>query len=327
MSQNQTTSKRVQILVPGDDPAQMAGSPQLARLEPIGDVRLYETRPESPEEKIERARDFDIIINTRGAVTWREAELRALSRLRMITTCSIGTDMIDLAVAKELGIVVSNQPGRTAPVVAEHMFGLMFALAKLAAFQTAELKAGRWTRRIYAMLQGKVLGIIGTGNIGAEMARLGRAVGMDVIAWTFNPSPERARELGVEFVDRDELLRRSDVVSLHVRLTDETRHLIGARELELMKPEALLLNGARGDIVDLDALAAALQAGQVGGAALDVFPQEPFVEHHPILDCEQVVLTPHAADQTPEGVELLNEGAVDNVIAFLEGRPQNNVAV
>ena len=327
MSQNQTTNQRVKILVPGDDPVQIAGSPQLARLEPHGDVVLHETRPESSEEKVGRARDFDIIINTRGAVTWREAELRSLPRLRMITTCSIGTDMIDLAVAQELGVVVSNQPGRTAPVVAEHMFGLMFALAKRAAFQTAEIKAGRWTRRVYTMLQGKVLGIMGTGNIGAEMARLGRAIGMEVIAWTFNPSPDRAQDLGVEFVARDELLRRADVVSLHVRLTDDTRHLIGARELELMKPEALLLNGARGDVVDLDALAAALRAGRPGGAGLDVFPQEPFVEPHPILECEQVVLTPHAADQTPEGVELLNEGAVDNVIAFLEGRPQHNVAV
>ena len=320
-------AERVNILVPGDDPTQIAGSSQLERLQPHGDVVLYETRPQSSEEKLERARDFDIIINSRGAVTWREEELRALPKLRMITTCSIGTDMIDLEVARELGVVVSNQPGRTAAVVAEHMFGLMFTAAKLAAFQTAEIKAGRWTRRMYTMLQGKVLGIVGTGHIGAEMARLGRAIGMEVIAWTFNPSAERARQLGLRFVELDELLQEADVVSLHVRLTEDSRHLIGARELELMKEDALLLNGARGEVVDLDALAAVLQAGHLGGAALDVFPVEPFQEKHPILECEQVVFTPHAADQTPEGIELLNEGAVDNVIAFLKGKPQHNVAV
>ena len=201
------------------------------------------------------------------------------------------------------------------------------ALAKRAAFQTAEIRAGRWTRRTNLGLQGKVLGILGTGHTGAEMARLGRALDMEVIAWTFHPSPQRAEELGLRFVELDELLRRADVVSLHLRLSAETRELIGPRELELLKDGALLLNGARGEIVDLDALAEALRGGRLGGAALDVFPVEPFADDHPILSCEQVVLTPHAADMTPEGMELLNEGAVDNVIAFLEGRERNNVAV
>lgn len=318
---------RVRIVVPGDDPPQIAGSPQLARLEPYGDVVLYEDRPATQEEKLERVSGARVIINTRGVVTWREPELRALPELRMITTCSIGTDMIDLEVARELGIVVSNQPGRTAAVVAEHMFGLMFALAKRAAFQTRELRCGRWTRQLNSMLQGKTLGVVGTGHIGAEMARLARAIGMDVIAWSFHPSAERAAALGVRFVQLPELLSAADVVSLHVRLTPETHHLIGKEQLAQMRPGALLLNGARGDVVDLEALVAALRSGHLGGAALDVYPVEPLPADHPILSCDQVVLTPHAADQTPEGVELLNEGAVDNVIAFLEGKPQNNVAV
>lgn len=317
---------RIRIVVPGDDPPQIAGSPQLERLAPYGEVRVYDDRPADGAEKLARAGGAQVIINSRGIVTWREAELRALPDLRLIATCSIGTDMIDLDVARQLGIVVANQPGRTAPVVAEHMFGLMFALAKRAAYQTAEMKAGRWTRRMGLMLQGKTLGIVGTGHIGAEMARLGRAMGMEVLAWTLHPSAERAGELGVRFVALEELLAVADVVSLHVRLTDETRHLIGAPQLRLMKPEALLLNGARGDVVDTGALVAALNEGRLGGAGLDVYPQEPLPADHPLLRCEQVVLTPHAADQTPEGVELLNEGAVDNVIAFLDGRPRNNVA-
>lgn len=319
-------SERVHIVVPGDDPVQIAGSPHLDRLKEYGDVVVYDTRPADSVEKIERVRDAQVIINSRGVVTWRE-ELRALPNLKMITTCSIGTDMIDLELAKELGIVVSNQPGRTAPVVAEHMLGLMFALSKRAHFQTAELKAGRWTRRMNTMLQNKVLGIVGTGAIGAEMARLGRAIGMEVVAWTFNPSDERAQELGVRFVALEELLATADVVSLHVKLTPDSHHLIGAKELAAMKEGALLLNGARGDVLDIDALCASLNSGHLGGAGLDVFPQEPLPVDHPILDCEQVVLTPHAADQTPEGVDLLNEGAVDNIIAFLGGTPKNNVAI
>ncbi|MBT4497735.1 MAG: hypothetical protein HOC74_08440, partial [Gemmatimonadetes bacterium] len=207
-------SERVRIVVPGDDPPQIAGSPQLERLESYGDVVIYEDRPEGVEAKVERAQGAQVIINSRGIVTWREEELRALPELRLITTCSIGTDMIDLAVAKELGIVVSNQPGRTAPVVAEHMFGLMFGLAKRAFYQTAEMKAGRWTRMMNIGLQGKVLGIVGTGHIGAEMARLGKSIGMEVIAWTFNPSEARGRELGVRFVELEELLQTADVVSL-----------------------------------------------------------------------------------------------------------------
>ena len=319
-------TERVKILVPGDNPTQIGGSPHLERLAPYGDLELYADTPESGEEKIARAQGAQVIINTRGVVTWRE-EMRQLPDLKMIATCSIGTDMIDLETARDLDIVVSNQPGRTAPVVAEHMFGLMFALSKRAYFQTAELKAGRWTRMMNTMLQGKVLGVVGTGAIGVEMARLARAIGMEVIAWTFNPSPERAAEYGVRFVELDELLQQSDVVSLHVKLTEDSRHLIGARELGLMKEGALLLNGARGDVLDIDALRASLLGGHIGGAGLDVFPEEPLPADHPILECDQVVLTPHAADQTLEGVDLLNEGAVNNVIAFLEGRPQNNVAV
>jgi len=316
---------RVRIVVPGDDPPQIQGSPHLNRLEPYGDVVLYDSRPRDLAEQLARVRQAQVVINTRGAVKWPAAALGALPDLRLIATCSIGTDMIDLAAAARLGIAVANQPGRTAPVVAEHMFGLMFALAKRAAFQTAELKAGRWTRALNTMLRGKRLGVVGVGPVGAEMARLGRAVGMEVVAWTFHPTAARAADLGVRFVELDELLRTADVVSLHVRLTPATHHLIDARRLAMMRPGALLLNGARGDVVDMGSLVQALHDGRLGGAALDVYPEEPLPADHPILRCEQVVLTPHAADQTPEGVELLNEGAVDNVIAFLEGRPQNLV--
>ena len=316
---------RLKIVVPGDLPPQIQSSPHLERLKPYGDVVLYTDRPETPEEKIHRAEEADILINSRGIVKWPAEILRQLPKLKLISLCSIGTDMIALDEAKQRGITVCNQPGRTAPVVAEHGFGLMFALAKRAAFLTASMKAGGWPRMDNVYLQRKTLGIVGTGHIGAEMARLGRAIGMNVIAWTYNPSEARAEALGVRFVSLDELLQTSDVVSLHVRLTEESHHLIGARELSLMKQGALLINVARGGVVDTDALIDALKSGHLGGAAIDVYDEEPLPASHPLLECEQVILTPHCADMTPEGVELLNEGAVDNIIAFLEGTPQNVV--
>ena len=315
----------VQIVVPGDEPVQIAASPHLERLAGYGDVTLYDTRPASLEEKIERVKDADVIMNTRGAVAWGEQEFSQLPKLKMITTCSIGTDMFDLEAAKKHGIVICNQPGRTAPVVAEHMFGLMFAVAKRAAYLTVEMKKGYWPRRDNVMLQGKTLGIIGMGNIGAEMARLARLIGMEVIAWTFHPSSERAEKLGVRFVELNVLLETSDVISLHVALTDDTRGMIGEAEFEKMKAGAILLNGARGAIVDTDALVNALNSGHVGGAGIDVYEEEPTPSDHPLFACEQVVLTPHCADMTPEGVDLLNSGAVGNVIAFLEGQTQNAV--
>jgi D-3-phosphoglycerate dehydrogenase len=319
------SSKRLTIVVPGDDPPQIQGSPNIERLRPYGDVILYTDRPANHEEKVRRGRDADILINTRGMVTWPRKALLQLPKLRHISTCSIGTDMIDLETASEMGITVSNQPGRTSPVVAEHAFGLMFAAAKRASFFTSEVKAGRWPRMDNILLQGKTLGIIGTGNIGSEMVRLGKAIGMNVLAWTFNPSSERAKAMGVRYVELDELLRAADVVSLHLKLTDESRKIIGKRELGLMKPNTILVNTARGGLVDNDALVEALNSGSLAGAAIDVYDKEPPPFDHPFLSCEHVILTPHCADMTPEGVEMLNEGAVDNIIAFLEGCPQNLV--
>ncbi|MDE0300884.1 MAG: hypothetical protein OXN17_19805 [Candidatus Poribacteria bacterium] len=321
-----TSSNRLKVVVPGDNPPQIQGSPHLQRLDPYADVELYPDGCSTADEKLKRASDADIIINSRGMVTWPAEILHQLPKLRLISTCSIGTDMIDLNAAKQLGITVSNQPGRTAPVVAEHAFGLMLAIAKRAAFFTESMRAGGWPRMDHIYLRGKTLGIIGTGNIGSEMARLGVAIGMNVIAWTYHPSPERAQKLGVEFVRLEELLRTADVISIHAKLTDDSRNLIGKPQFDLMRPNTLLVNVARGPIVDTDALVDALNSGRLGGAAIDVFDQEPTPADHPLLGCEQVVLTPHCADMTPEGVDLLNEGAVDNVIAFLQGQPRNVVA-
>jgi phosphoglycerate dehydrogenase-like enzyme len=313
------------IVIPGDHPPQLQGSAHLERLNPFGRVILHTDRPATMEEQVRRALDAVCLINSRGAVKWPGAALRQLPRLKMITVCGIGTDAIDLAAARDLGIVVCNLPGQTAPIVAEHALALMLAVARRAWFQTNELKSGRWTSRDNVYLRGKTLGLVGAGSIAAEMARLGKAIGMQVLAWTFHPTAERAAQLGVTFVSLEELLTRSDVVSLHVKLTNESRGLIGREQIRRMKPGAMLINTARGPIVETAALAEALHAGHLGGAGIDVFDDEPIRVGDPLLSCEQVVLTPHNADQTPEGMELLNGGVVDNVIAFLEGRPRNRV--
>jgi D-3-phosphoglycerate dehydrogenase len=316
--------ERVKIVVPGDNPQQIEGSPRLKAFEPYGDVTVYTDRPTSFEQQIERAQGATILLNSRGAVKWPGEVLRQLPSLKFITVFGIGTDSIDLVTAKELGITVSNIPGKTAPVVAEHAFALMMAAAKRVVFQTGEIRAGRWGTRIDNIyLNGKTLGVVGAGPIGARMAALGKAIGMNVITWTYNPTPERAASMGVEFVSFDDLLTRSDVVSLHLPLTDQSRSIIGERELGLMKQGALLVNTGRGPLVDEAALLAALDSGHLAGAGLDVFAQEPLPADSPILSRQQVVLTPHNADSTPEGLDFLNEGAVENAIAFLEGKPQN----
>ena len=313
------------VAIPSDDPPQCQGSPWLAKLGEKAEIRLFADQPTDFEEQIERVRGAAAIINSRSYVQWRREALEQLPELGHITVCGIGTDSIDLVAATEHGVLVSNIPGKTAPVVAEHSFALMWAIAKQVTWYMDSMRAGLWTKMDGMFLAGKTVGIIGTGNIGAEMARLCRAVGMDVIAWTFNPSDERAAALGVEFVELNELLARSDVISIHVQQTPESYHMIGEPQLAMMKAGALLVNVARGPIVDEVALVNALNSGHLGGAALDVFEEEPLPENHPLLDCEHAILTPHIADMTPEGLDLLNQGVVENTLAFLNGTPQNIV--
>jgi len=290
-------SSSVRIAHPGRRSAAIARFAAPRRLAPYGEVLLWRDRPLTDDEKIRRVRDAVCLINSRSAVKWPGAILRQLPNMKMITVCGIGTDSIDLAAAGELGMVVCNIPGQTAPIVAEHALALMFAVARQAWFQTNLVKTGGWKTGFNRYLRGKTLGVIGAGPIGVEMLRLGRAVGLRVQAWTFHPTPERARASDVPFAPLGELLQTSDVVSVHVKLTEATRGLIGRRELALMKRGAILVNTARGAIVDNAALAEALNAGHLAGAGIDVFDLEPPPPDHPLLRCEQVVLTPHVADQ------------------------------
>ena len=313
------------IVIPGDEPTQLGDSPHMERLHAVGEVRLYRDRPEGNAEKIRRCQGADIMIQSRGSVKWPAEVLCELNQLKLISLCGIGTDSIDLPTTRAKGIIVSNIPGRTAGLVSEHAMALLFACARHLAQHTAELKSGQWIRGDLVYLRGKTLGVIGTGAIGRGMIQLGKAIGMKVIAWSFHPQPELEAQLGFRYVSKDELFKTADAFSIHVKLTPDSRHLVGKAELQMMKPGALLVNTARGAIVDTDALVDALNSGHLGGAGLDVFESEPMPDNYPLLSCQRVVLTPHVADQTPEGMEILNGGAVDNVIAYLNGKPQNIV--
>ena len=257
----------------GQPPADSGLARASRQLEPYGDVTVYTDRPTSLEQQVERLQGATILLNSRGAVKWPGEVLRQLPTLKFITVFGIGTDSIDLVTAKELGITVSNIPGKTAPVVAEHAFGLMLAAAKRVVFQTGELRAGRWGTRIDNIyLNGKTLGVIGAGPIGARMAALGKAIGMNVIAWTFNPTPERAARMGVEFVGPGRpapALRRGQPAPAADR--PEPGH-DRQRELGIDEAGSLLVNTGRGPLVDEAALIAALDSGHLAGAGLDVFP-------------------------------------------------------
>jgi D-3-phosphoglycerate dehydrogenase len=318
-------SARPVVVIPGDFPPLVSRSSCLDRLRDFADIVLHTDRPATDQEKADRLRDADILLNSRGSLKIPRSVLQQLPGLRMIAVCGIGYDAIDLPTANEQSIVVSNIPGRTAPVVAEHAVALMLAVARRVAWMTAELKSGHWRGDLGIALNGRQAGIIGTGNIGCETIRLCRAIGMTVVAWSLHPDQAKADRLGFRYVSFEELLQTSDVVSLHTRLSDQTQNLISTRELATMKRSAILINTARGAIVDSAALANALHRGELFGAGLDVFDQEPLPADHPILQCEQVVLTPHTADQTQEGIDLLTQGCVDNIRAFLEGRPVNVV--
>jgi phosphoglycerate dehydrogenase-like enzyme len=315
----------MRVVIPADDPPLVARSSHLDRLREVCEVSLWTDRPVDNRQKLERLRDADILLNSRGHVSFNRDLLQQLPRLKMIAVCGIGYDAIDLSAATANGVVVSNIPGRTAAVVAEHAFALMLSVARRTALMTQEIRAGRWPGELGTSLRGRTIGVVGTGTIGTEMIRLCAAFGMRVIAWTFHPDPQKASSLGIEYVSLEELLQQSDVVSLHVRLTQDSRHMIGARQLQMMKRSAILINTARGPVVDTMALVDVLRADNIFGAGIDVYDVEPIEAEHPLLTCGNVVLTPHSADQTQEGIDLLTEGCVDNISAFLAGRPQNVV--
>ncbi len=230
------------------------------------------------------------------------ALLEAAEQLEVIGRAGVGVDNIDLEAATRRGIAVLNAPGANTSSTAEFAMALLLTVARRVAEADRSLRAGRWERKALRgrQLRGNVLGIVGSGRIGTEVARRARAFGMRVLAYDPYLSQERATDEGIELVELADLLGRSDFVTLHVPLTDQTRGMIGVAELALMKPTAMLINAARGGIVDEQALAVALEQRKLAGAAVDVFAQEPMPDAHPLRQAPNLVLTPHVGAATVE---------------------------
>jgi phosphoglycerate dehydrogenase-like enzyme len=308
------------ITIPDDFPRVFSATEAEDKARTFGDVKIYTDKAKTEEELIERIKDSQVVVNIRAYTYFTRRVLASCPNLRLISIWGTGTDNVDLESAAKLGITITNTPGANALSVAEHTIAILFSLARQIPFLDREIRSGNWPRVEMVQLSGKVIGLIGLGAIGKNVAKMARCLGMDVIAWTYHPSPERAQESGVQFVPKEELLNDSDVVSLHLRLNDQTRGFFRREYFNLMKPSAFFMNTARAGLVEPGAIYEALQSKKIAGAALDVFDQEPLSPEDPILALPNVVLTPHNAGMTPEATTNGLMMAVRNVEVFLEGK-------
>lgn len=238
--------------------------------------------------------------------------LKRVPRLKIVCKHGVGVDNIDLEATRKRGVWVTNAPDGNTTAVADFTFGLMLALARRVEETSRRTKAGEWPQVVGGEVGGKTLGVVGLGRIGKEVVRRAGGFGMNILA--FDPYPDHgfARENGVSFKALEELLRHSDFISLHMPLTDTTRHLIGAAELGVMKPSSCLINASRGGLVDENALYDALKEGRLAGAALDVFEHEPAREHS-LFSLDNFIATPHAAGYTREAITNVGIACARNV--------------
>ena len=318
----------VLVVIPDDEPPVMTDSPALLRLrsEPGIDVVVMTSRPADETDLVRRIAGAHTAVSIRATSRFTYDVLVSSPELKHVAVWGTGTDNVDLVGARRLGIAVTNTPGTATDAVAEHALALLLALAKKVPELDARVRGGEWPRGMLTQVAGKTIGIVGTGAIGSRVAQLARGIGMRIIAWTLHPDEGRALELGVQYVNLETLLRDADVVSMHLRLSEETRGLIGASELSLMKPTALLVNTARGPLVDQAALVEALRSQTIGGAALDVFEEEPIPRDSPLLTLPNVIVSPHTAGTTAEALANGLNMTVDNILGFLAGRGENGVA-
>ena len=305
------------IVVPDDFPAVFEGSAAHERAKALGAVRVCGER--GADDSVELARRIGgakVAINIRAYAHFTDAVFAACPHLKLVSIWGVGTDNIDLQSAARRGITVCNTPGANAIAVAEHAMALMLSVARKIPRIDRDMRAGEWPRDMLGQLHGKTLAVLGSGAIGTHVAKLALAFGMTVLEW----SARRG-----DLAERDDFLKRADFISLHTRLTPQTRSFIGAREFALMKPEAILINTGRGALVDRDALHDALAKQLIAGAGLDVFHDEPMKAGDPILGFANTVLSPHNAGQTPE---VRRDGlllTIKNVERFLAGAPTNVV--
>jgi glycerate dehydrogenase len=297
-------------------------------LRALGDCDIHDRLRD--DELVPRAAEAEIMLTNKMMVSGKH--MSRLPKLRYIGVTATGYNIVDVAVAREREIIVTNVPAYGTASVAQMTFALLLELTQRTGHHAQTVREGRWSKSPdfcywdfpLVELDGLTMGIIGLGRIGRAVARLAQAFGMRVIA-TGRSKPADL-PAGVAWTDLEPLLRASDAVSLHCPLTPETKHIINAQRLAIMKPSAFLLNTSRGPLVDEPALAAALRAGQIAGAGLDVLTEEPPPARHPLYPAPNCFITPHIAWATRAARARLMRVAVENVRAFINGKPQNVVS-
>lgn len=289
-------------------------------LEGRADVTVFRDHLSEPGAVIERLKPFDVVCVMRERTPLPVSILRELPKLRLICSTGRRNASIDMAAAKVRGITVCGT-GSSAQGAMELTWALMLGVVRNLEAETASMRNGGWQVSVGGDLVGKTLGVLGLGRIGGRVARIARAFGMDVIAWTPNLTRERAEEHGARLVGKEELFREADILTIHLVLSDRTRGIVGAPELGLMKPSAHLVNTSRGPLVDEQALIDVLRSRRIAGAALDVFDTEPLPASHPLRSLDNVLTTPHVGFVTRTTYETFYRDTVENIDAWISGTP------
>jgi phosphoglycerate dehydrogenase-like enzyme len=287
-----------------------------------GDSQIEAFRDHMADEAAlaRRLEPFDVVVAMRERTAFPRSLLERLPNLRLLVTTGMRNASFDMQAARDRGVLVCGTGGQPTPT-AELTWGLIIGCVRHIAEEDRATRAGRWQTTIGPTLHGATLGCLGLGNLGSQVAKVGLAFGMNVIAWSQNLTSERAEQVGARLVSKDELLVQSDVVSVHLVLSERTRGLVGARELALMKPAAFLINTSRGPIIEEAALIEALRQRRIGGAGLDVFDEEPLPPEHAFLQLDNTLVTPHLGYVTLETYDRFYGEAVDDILAWLGGSP------
>ena len=283
-------------------------------------ISVFEAHLGDAEAVVRALEGFDIIVAMRERTPFPRYVLERLPKLRLLVTTGMRNLSIELAAARKQGIDVCGTPMLGYPA-AEHTWALILALVKQIPAENLSMHQGGWQASLSTGLQNNTLGILGLGKLGLQVARVGLAFGMKVQAWSANLTPDRCAECGVDFASREELFATSDIVTVHLVLSDRTRDLIGAAEFQMMKASAYLVNTSRGPIVQESALIAALQGGVIAGAGLDVYDNEPLPHDHPLRGLDNAVLTGHTGYVVRENYITGYRGVVEVVKAWLDGEP------
>jgi phosphoglycerate dehydrogenase-like enzyme len=286
------------------------------------EVQVFQDHLSGEAAVAQRLADFEIVFVMRERTPFPASLFARLPKLELVITSGMRNASIDLEAAKKHDVVVSGTPILPYPA-AEHAWALILALAKRIPQDDQRMRRGRWGEGLNLGLKDKTLGVIGLGKLGAQVATVGLAFGMNVIAWSENLTKKRCQEVGVQLVSKEELLSRSDFVTIHLVLGERSRGLIGAHELALMQPTSYLINTSRGPIVDEASLVQALRSKSIAGAGLDVYAKEPLPADNALRNLPNTVLTPHQGYVTQENFRTFHETAVVIVEAWLEGRRSN----